>query len=168
MYTLDTAVRFQNNCKKLPEDVIINHILPYTYRVQYKNLLMDIRSFRIDIDIIRDTYYTIYNNNILLYDLRKFYKANCVREADRRFGGAINTENDGVDEAQQNERIEVSWSEYSNDIYRRSLGNEYCKQTPSTVVSRNLRNQQRKSRLYVSMLNPIERTRFINQYILVE
>jgi len=62
--------------KYLPEDVIINHIMPYAYRVQPKILLWDIRSFYIDYSLIINTYYTMYNDNILLYDLRKFMEGN--------------------------------------------------------------------------------------------
>ena len=58
--------------RRLPVDIIINHILPYAYMVQPKVLLLDIRSFYIDYELIQNTYYTMYNGNILLYDLRKF------------------------------------------------------------------------------------------------
>ena len=50
--------------------------MPYAYRVQPKILLWDIRSFYIDYSLIINTYYTMYNDNILLYDLRKFMEGN--------------------------------------------------------------------------------------------
>ena len=38
-----------NFINKLPLDVVINHILPYTYCLQPKKLLLDVRSFYNDL-----------------------------------------------------------------------------------------------------------------------
>lgn len=58
--------------RKIPNDIIINHIIPYTYQTQTKNLLLDIISFTKDFDIIKNIYTFDYNFNILLQDLLLF------------------------------------------------------------------------------------------------
>ena len=61
---------------KLPFDVIINHIIPFTYKPQPKNLLRDIRSFYHDYQML-DNYYTFDSNNmILIHDLVRFCNNN--------------------------------------------------------------------------------------------
>jgi hypothetical protein len=62
--------------KKLPMDIIINHIMPYTYKPQYKSLLFDIRSFSKDFTFVEDVYYTEYNGSVLICDLIKFCNNN--------------------------------------------------------------------------------------------
>ena len=62
--------------KHLPMDIIINHIMPYTYKPQYKLLLFDIRSFTKDFQFVKDVYYTEYNSEILIYDLITFCNNN--------------------------------------------------------------------------------------------
>ena len=57
-------------------DIIINHIMPYTYKPQYKLLLFDIRSFTKDFQFVKDVYYTEYNSEILIYDLITFCNNN--------------------------------------------------------------------------------------------
>jgi len=57
---------------KLPEDVIINHIAPFTYRPQNRVLLEDVRNFYTDLRFLENLYYTEFNDTILLYDLVRF------------------------------------------------------------------------------------------------
>uniref|UniRef100_A0A6C0B8Q2 Uncharacterized protein n=1 Tax=viral metagenome TaxID=1070528 RepID=A0A6C0B8Q2_9ZZZZ len=57
---------------KLPEDVIINNILPFTYKPQNPVLLEDVRGFYIDKQFLENLYYTEFNDTILLYDLVRF------------------------------------------------------------------------------------------------
>jgi len=57
---------------RVPYDVIINHILPYTYQPQRKKLLLDIKSFVADYSLIDNIYMTQYNGYVLLHDLLKF------------------------------------------------------------------------------------------------
>jgi len=56
----------------LPEDVIINHIIPFTYLVQPRKLLVDIRSYVNDFSFLENIYTFEYNEEILLYDLVTF------------------------------------------------------------------------------------------------
>lgn len=62
--------------KKLPMDIIMNHIMPYTYKPQMKLLLFDIRSFTNDFKFVEDIYYTEYNGAVLICDLIKFCNNN--------------------------------------------------------------------------------------------
>jgi hypothetical protein len=56
----------------LPEDVIINHIIPFTYSVQPRKLMVDIRSYVDDYAFLENIYTFEYNDEILLYDLVTF------------------------------------------------------------------------------------------------
>ena len=72
---------------KLPFDVIINHILPYTYNPQPNNLLIDIRSYYADYKLVESVYMTQHNEWILLHDLIKFCRhcINPYRYVDNKF-----------------------------------------------------------------------------------
>jgi hypothetical protein len=59
---------------KLPLDIVINRILPYTYEVKPPRLLRDIRSFYEDLHIIDNFYQFDYNDKVLLLDLLIFTK----------------------------------------------------------------------------------------------
>ena len=62
--------------RKIPPDVMINHIMPYSYRIIDANLLFDIRSFIHDYRIIINYYYFDMNEYVLLNDLILFCKKN--------------------------------------------------------------------------------------------
>ena len=57
---------------KLPKDLIYNHIVPFTYQLQDKNHLLDIRSFVSDYNILEHFYFCNYSSIILLNDLQIF------------------------------------------------------------------------------------------------
>lgn len=61
---------------EIPEEIIINHILPYTYQIKPKDLLLDIKTFQEDFEIIKNIYAYSYNYSILLYDLLWFCNSN--------------------------------------------------------------------------------------------
>jgi hypothetical protein len=58
--------------RKIPSDILVNHIIPYTYQTQDKALLSDIISFKKDLDMIKNIYIFDYNFHILLNDLILF------------------------------------------------------------------------------------------------
>ena len=60
--------RIQN----LPLELRLWCIIPYTYQLQNKELLRDIRTYHTDKNILDNVYGTQYNNNILLHDLKQF------------------------------------------------------------------------------------------------
>ena len=55
--------------QRIPIELIREHIAPFTYNPQPKQLLQDIRSFHTDIAILRNYYIIFENHFILLYDL---------------------------------------------------------------------------------------------------
>jgi len=61
--------------RKLPEEIIVNHIAPFMYCPQNIVLLDDIRSFYKDKRFLENLYYTEFNDTILVYDLVRF--CNC-------------------------------------------------------------------------------------------
>jgi len=65
-----------NYIQHLPEDVVINHIIPYTYQAQPRRLLYDIRSFVNDYALVESIYMTQFNSHILLHDLLTFCHIN--------------------------------------------------------------------------------------------
>ena len=64
----------QKYLAKIPYDIIINHIVPYTYNVQSKELLYDIKNFVEDLNLIENCYLFDYNYCILYRDLLNFCK----------------------------------------------------------------------------------------------
>ena len=61
---------------KLPFDIVVNHIFPYTYRTKPPRHLADIRSFYSDYQFIVNYYYYDLNEYILLRDIVYFYNNN--------------------------------------------------------------------------------------------
>ena len=57
---------------RLPLDVVMNHILPFTYQTQSRELLADIRSCVNDYNFLENWYDVEYNDQVLLYDLIEF------------------------------------------------------------------------------------------------
>ena len=60
----------------LPTEIIINHIIPYTYQIQSKELINDIINYKKDFSIIQNIFAFDYNYKILLNDLHLFCNEN--------------------------------------------------------------------------------------------
>jgi hypothetical protein len=69
-------VNYNTLLKLLPNEIIINHIIPYTYQIQSKELVMDIITFQKDFNIIQNIFVFDYNYKILLNDLELFCSEN--------------------------------------------------------------------------------------------
>ena len=136
----------QQLINKLPFDVIINNILPYTYQTQPKKLLYDIRSYVADYKFIDSVYMTQYNEFILLHDLTRF----CEKNLEPSYGTIHKFET----------------------VLRRhiSIVNKNDEQLINMVrlnFHRNIENNaDRKVRFLWGLLKRHERTSFINKYIL--
>ena len=64
---------------KIPYDVLINNIIPYTYIKKCPHHLKDIRSFYSHFSLVENYYYIYYNQYILMNDLERFfYKSNRI------------------------------------------------------------------------------------------
>ena len=59
--------------KLIPVDVFNQIIIPYTYKLQNKDLLKDIKSYTSTRNILDEFYLFEYNYSILLTDLMNFY-----------------------------------------------------------------------------------------------
>lgn len=135
-----------NYILKLPEDVVINHIIPYTYQLQPIRLLYDIRSFVNDYALVESIYMTQFNALILLNDLLRF----CY--------------------------INVSPSYGIENIFDNVLRRHYCISGKSEeyVINRVHLNfhrnvevrTERKIKFIWGLLTRQERTQFINKYLL--
>ncbi len=59
--------------EKIPYDIIINNIIPFTYRTMPREILSDIISFTHDLNIILNIYSFDYNLKLLINDLINFF-----------------------------------------------------------------------------------------------
>ena len=135
-----------NYIQRLPEDVVINHIIPYTYQLQPRRLLYDIRSFVNDYALVESIYMTQFNALILLNDLLQF----CY--------------------------INVSPSYGIENIFENVLRRHYCiyGKSEEYLISRVRLNfhrnvevrTERKIKFIWGLLTRQERTQFINKYLL--
>jgi len=130
----------------LPEDIIINHIIPYTYSVHPYKHLSDIHSFTIDYKILDNYYAFDYNEQILMSDLILF----C---------------NDA-----RNITIGV------NSFFYRLLSRSFMLRSKSyteinSYIIKNFHDQvdnniEKKIKFLWGLLTPNERTNFINEFII--
>jgi hypothetical protein len=131
---------------RVPYDVIINHILPYTYQPQRKKLLLDIKSFVIDFGLIYNTYMTQYNECVLLHDLLKY----C--------------------------RVDVTPAYGEVNVFERLLRRHFIIYNKTDEELHNIvrstfyinleNNANKKARFIWGLLTRFERTGFFNTYIL--
>ena len=131
--------------KLLPTDIMINHIIPYTYSIQPKILLFDIRSFYQDLSLVEIVYFIDYNNYMLLNDLIIFSNSNIGRDLCTL--GQYNI-------LLRNITLQYKPQEYL-DYYILNVFHNYSK-----------KNANSKIKMIWGLLTPIERTRFINKYVL--
>jgi hypothetical protein len=135
-----------NYLKNLPFDVIVNHILPYTYSPQSRELLHDIRSFKLDYLLIESEYQTEYNDIMLIYDIYNFCNRSDVY--------ARNMNNDFFNILRRSFILKNKSYSFLNNYsfihYRRD----------SNI------NINRKIRTLLCMLTHIERTHFITLYLI--
>lgn len=120
---------------KLPDELINNNIMPFTYNLKDKKHLIDIRSFVRDYNILENIYFTEYQSITLLNDLHLF-----IFDSNNYIFSRFNRTN-------SKDNLEVCYHEI---IFFKE----------KTV------NTERKIRLIWGLLTPIERTRFINKFII--
>jgi len=127
------------NLTKIPDD-IINHIIPYTYNIQPKELLIDIKSFYNDYNIINNVYMFDYNNIILLRDLLFFT---------------------GIYEYKKLINI------FKKHIFFKNYFNtQICNYIINNIELNIKINTVRKVRFLIGLMTPLQRTQFINLFII--
>jgi hypothetical protein len=135
--------------KKIPVDVFINHIMPFTYKKQDINLLNDIRNFVFDYQMIINYYFFDLNEYCLLVDLISF----CTNKLCNN--PMINSS-----------KMSFIFLLDRNILFRnKRLGKkfEYIK---SNFYFNIHTKTEMKIKFLFSLLTPSERERFINQYII--
>jgi hypothetical protein len=129
------------NLSKIPDDIIINHIIPYTYNIQPKEFLNDIKSFYNDYNTINDVYLFEYNAVILLRDLLFFtviYNKSMINIVKKH----------------------IFFNKYTN----KQIYNYILYKIELTI---NL-NTERKIRFLIGLMTPIQRAKFINRFVLLD
>jgi hypothetical protein len=136
--------------KKIPTDVFINNIIPYTYQKQDNNLLNDVRNFVFDYRMIINYYFFDLNEHCLLVDLVSFCTNHLCNDS------MIN-------------RSKMSFIFFleRNVLFKKMpLGKkfEYIK---SKFYFNLHTNTEMKIKFLFTLLTPFERARFINEYIII-
>jgi len=126
----------------IPYCVVHKHIIPFTYLPQPKELLRDICNYNQDINLIEDTYFTQYNEFILLTDLLLFHNYNYNINYISNSLGAL-----------MNRHIKLK---HKDMIYL----NNYM-----ITIKRPCR-RKRTIKFIWGLMTPEERNRFINDYLL--
>jgi hypothetical protein len=131
---------------KLPFDIVVNHILPYTYRTKPPRHLADIRSFYSDYKFIENYYYIDLNEYILLRDIVYFYNNNNSLDSriDHKFTLLLNR-SIIFQKISLEEKYAFIREHYNDNI---------------------LINIDNKIRFLWGLMKPKERTMFINFYII--
>lgn len=133
------------SCKtKIPKPVIYRHVIPYTYRVQCKELLRDIRTYKQDYQLINDIYFTQYNENILFIDLLIY----CEYSLSDKM----------VNEKMENILHRHIMLKTKNGIDLYDFMVNICREENQYT--------RRNSNLLFGLLTPDERTEFINNYVI--
>jgi hypothetical protein len=135
----------QHLIDKLPLDVVMNHIIPFTYDCQPKMLLVDIRSFVRDRETMDAVFFINYNPNVLIYDLMCFCNQDIIP--------ICNAYNFFAQILRRN-------------ILLRSRDISYMESYIYRMIYQELnRSVEQKIKFIWGLLLPIERTRFLNIYL---
>jgi hypothetical protein len=135
-----------NYINRLPQDVVINHILPYTYRTKPQRHLLDIRNYVTDYVLVESVYMTQLNEMILLNDLLLFLYINV-------------TPSYGIENIFENI--------LRRHIYFSNKNAEFMINRIRLDFHRNMGvNTERKIRIIWGLLKSCERANFINKYII--
>jgi hypothetical protein len=135
--------RMQNNFAKLPQDVIINHIAPFMYRPQRRELLQDIMDYRESENILM---YMTRNDRDLIRELFRFCNLTAKYHyiIGLRFRLIL-------------QRMFLLSNMKILDVHQHIYKHYYVKQHMNT---------RRKIRSLIGLLTPIERTQLINRMLI--
>lgn len=131
--------------KKIPTDIFINHIAPYSYEKIDESLLNDIRNFTLDYRLITDYYYFDMNEHCLLVDLLWFCNRNPLFDTVSRSFIDILNRNVMLKYLSLEQKYE-----YIQQNFYYNIGT----------------NTLQKNKFILALLTPSERASFINQYII--
>ena len=139
----------------IPNDILINHIIPYTYKKQPQKLLYDLKNYIEDFRFLEEIYETQYNYGILYYDLLEYCNNGppFEYEFNDKFINII--------------RRHIIYKNYSNIMVCNYIFYKF------NVFYVELNNDLddiyiKKSRFLWGLLKPVERIQFINKYAIKE
>ena len=150
---------------RLPLDLRLWCIIPYTYQLQNKELLRDIRTYQTDLNLLDNTYGVQYTDSILLYDLMRFCEFQLIHSYNTLL---VYEEINNIDINELPNCFEIWKRHYSTkynnniDLYKQLVGfiTRYSSQTEMRAVV------SRKIKFIFGLLTVEERTEFIEMYIL--
>jgi hypothetical protein len=136
--------------RKIPYDVIINNIIPYTYNPVSFQLMIDIYSYKKDLNMIKNVYAFDFNYFVLFHDLM-YYIDHIIDE------NYVINENDFI------------MPHYEKILRRNFMISKMNKQKIVKFINKNSNTStnneiriERKINYLWGLMTPIERTRFIN------
>lgn len=139
--------------RKIPYDVLINNIIPYTYSIIPVNLMIDIYSYKKDLNMIKNIYAFDYNYIILFNDL--MYYMNYIIDENYVING-----NDFI------------MPQYEKILRRNFMISKMNKQkivryvnSKLNVSNNDINRIERRINYLWGLLTPIERCNFINRII---
>jgi hypothetical protein len=135
---------YKNLFSKLPTEIIINNILPYTYEKQSPKLLNDIKSFYNDLNIIENYYYFEQNSSVLLNDIKIF-----------------------INIPSSYEIYDILYNHHDYKFIRKRLLKKH-KTYYKIILNYSNTEINRTIRKIIGLMTLIERTRFINKYIITD
>jgi len=135
-----------NLLHSLPYDIIINHIIPYTYMIKPSKHLHDIRSYTLDYNTIDNYYLFEYNYYVLMNDFALFCnnQRNLIIGINIYFFNIIKR----------------------NFMLQNKLDNEIYLYIDNNFHNNVFKNVERKIKLLWGLFRPKERTHFINEFII--
>ena len=143
---------------RLPLELRLWCIIPYTYKLQNKELLRDIRTYHTDKNILDNVYGTQYNNNILLHDLNQF----CLLTYVPLY---INLHSDDVNNMSLDD-LPLCFTLWRRYYGNKKLNNIELLQKMVPFLSTYITTISRKVHFIFGLLTVEERTQFIERYIL--
>ncbi len=144
---------------RLPLELRLWCIIPYTYQVQNKELLRDIRTYRIDINILDNIYGLQYTESILLNDLKRFCQFPLIHTARSIL---VDEEINSIDTNNLPKCFKIWKRHYS---YQYSNNIELYTRLFKYITSRSI-SFSRNIHFIFGLLTVQERTKFIEMYIL--
>ena len=131
--------------KKIPVDIFINHIVPYSYAKIDESILNDVRNFTIDYRLITDYYYFDMNDHCLLVDLLWFCNRNPLFDTVSHLFIDILNRNVMLKYLSLEQKYEYIQQNFYYNIGTKTM---------------------QKNKFILGLLTPSERASFINQYII--
>ena len=150
--------------RKLPEEIIRQEIIPYTYSPQSKELLADIRSFFVDWNIIDNAYLIHYNYPVLVRDLQ-IYCRNIIYNSNTFDNELYVFDNELFHDFTYDYRgLIVKYvklkqtNEIKSLIYKMMVD----------FISRINKPKRRNAWFLFGLMTPLQRTSFINKFIIID